>query len=98
VAEAHHGGDLRGRGGQHHGERDPAIGGERIGLEGPALVLGGDQRFARHQPAQAPQNLLAAGEDRLVGGGKSDGHGVSSRGRCMRERWAFPESRGLPER
>ena len=47
--------------GQHHGERQPAIGGQRVGLEGAALVLGDDQGLARDEAAETREDLLAAG-------------------------------------
>ena len=47
MQKGHDGGKLFGRARQDDGERHAAIGGQRIGLEGAALVLGRDQRLRR---------------------------------------------------
>ena len=78
AAIAQHGGDLLGGRGQHDRERHAAIGGQRVGLVGPALILGGDQGLGRDEPGEAGENLLAAGEDIGIRRRKGDGtHGRS---------------------
>ena len=78
-AIAQHGGDLPRRRRQHDGERQATIGGQRVGLVGAALVLGGDQRVGRDELRQSGDDLVAARQDGRVGFGKSDGgHRISS--------------------
>ena len=52
---------------QHDGERHLAIGGQAVGLEGAALVLGDDQRLRRDEPRQARDDLRPARQDSLSG-------------------------------
>ena len=73
MAEGQHRGDLLRRRGQHHRQRQAAIGGQRIRLIGPALIGRGDQRLGRDQFRQAGDDLVAAGDDAGVGNGKGDG-------------------------
>ncbi len=71
--------DLLRRRGQHHRQRQAAIGGQRIRLIGAPLVLGGDQRLGRDQPGEAGDDLLAARQDSRIGQRKGDGgHGAVS--------------------
>ncbi len=74
VAIGHHLRDLLGGGRQHDSERHLAIGGEPVRLEGAALILGGDQRLGGDEGGEAGDDLVAAGQDGLIGLGKADGH------------------------
>ena len=76
VAEAQDGRDLLGRRGQHHGERHLAVGGQRVGLEGAALVLGHDQGLRRDKASQTRDDLLTARQNRFIRFWKCDGHGI----------------------
>ena len=69
VAEAQDGAHLLGRRRQHHRHRQAAIGGERVGLEGAAAFLVGDQGRAGRELLQLPQNVGAALKDREIRAG-----------------------------
>ena len=72
VAVAQHLAHLLGAAGQHDGERHAAIGGERVGLEGAAAFLIGDQGRVGHELLQLPDDLVAAAEGRRIGLGQSE--------------------------
>ncbi len=61
---------LLGAFGQHHGKRQAAIGGERVGLEGAAPLLVGNEGRLRDELLELPDDLVPAGEDRAIGLGK----------------------------
>ena len=57
--------DLLGRRRQHDRQRQPAVGGQRVGLVGAALVLRGHESLGRDKAGEAGDDLVAAGEDAL---------------------------------
>ena len=69
---AQHGRHLLSRARQRHGERHPAIGGERVGLVGAPLVFPRHQTVMRQQRGERGDDLVAAREDRGVGRGEGD--------------------------
>ena len=79
AAEPHDARDLVGRARQDDGERQPAIGGQRVGLEGAPPGEVGDQAVGGQDRRQAGKDRVAAGEDRGVEGRESDSwHGGAS--------------------
>ena len=73
VAISHHGRDFLRRARQRDGERQLAIGGERVGLERAAFVFGDDQAFGGQQSAEAGDDFIPAREDGGIEIGKGDG-------------------------
>ena len=59
---------------QGDGQRHPAMGGERVGFEGAALVLGGDETIGGSDAREAGDDVVAAGEDSWIGNRKGDAH------------------------
>ena len=55
--------DLLGRGRQDDGERHGAVGGQRVGLVGAALVLGGDDAALAQNRREPGDDLVAGGKD-----------------------------------
>ena len=72
VAVAEDGAHLLGVRRQHHRQRQAAIGGERVGLEGAAPLLVGDQARARSNLLQLLQDLVPALQDREIRAGQGD--------------------------
>ena len=72
VAVAQNGAHLLGRFRQHHSERHAAIGGQRVGLEGAAPLLVGDQGGAGGDLLQLLQNVVAPLEDREIRAGQGN--------------------------
>ncbi len=72
VAVAEDGAHLLGIGRQDHRQRQAAIGGERVGLEGAAPLLVGDQACARSNLLQLLQDLVPALQDREIRAGQGD--------------------------
>ena len=66
LAEAQDRAHLLGTLGQHDGKRQAAIGGERVGLEGAAPFLIGDQDRAGSNLLQLLQNVVPALQDREI--------------------------------
>ena len=80
AAELHHPRDLFARARQDHGERQAAIGGERVGLERAPSGDVGDQAVGGQDRGQAGKDLVAPGEDGLVDRRESDlRHGEAPR-------------------
>jgi hypothetical protein len=81
VAEAEHRCDLGGRGRQDDRQRNPPVGCEAVGLEGPPFVKARDERLGRYELGEAREDLIPLGENTGVGFGKGDGHeGTGRRG------------------
>ncbi len=78
VAEAQDLADLLGGGRQHDRERQAAIGGERVGLEGAAPFLVGDHARVGSELFELLNDVVPAREHRGIRGRKAD----------MRHRWA----------
>ncbi len=72
VAEAQDLAHLFGGGRQHDGERQAAVGGERVGFEGSASLLVGNQARLGHELAQLLDDVVPEREHRGVRGRKAD--------------------------
>ena len=73
AAEPHDARDLLGRARQRHRERQAAVGGQRVGLEGAPAGFVGDEAFARQDRREA-RRRIASRRARMVS---------SSRGKAM---------------
>ena len=72
AAEFHHARDLFARARQDDGERQPAVGGERVGLESAPPGEIGDQAVGGQDRGQTGKDRVAPGEDGGVDLGKGD--------------------------